>query len=86
MLFFLILHHIGNVFLHFDLYGHGKLDLKFVHGRVEKCVGSSKICPNKLHISEAEIAEENNRTMSFREKKVCLFADTFTQVSNCYCK
>ena len=26
----------------------------------------------------AEIAKENNRTTSFGEKKVCLFADTFT--------
>ena len=50
------------------LYGHGKLDLKFVHGRAEKCVGSNKIYPNKVYISEAEIAEENNRTTSFGEK------------------
>ena len=62
MLFVLIL-------LYFDLYGHGKLDLKYVHGRAEKCVGSNKICPNMLHISEAETAKENNRTTSFGEKK-----------------
>ena len=37
-----------------------------------------------VHIS-AEIAEENNVTMSL-EKKVYLFADTFTYVSNCYRK
>ena len=68
MPFVLILDHIGNVFLYFDLYGHGKLDLKFVHDGAEKCVRSNKTCPNKLHISEAEIAEENYRTTSFGEK------------------
>ena len=34
--FVLNLDHIGNVFLYFDLYRHGKLDLKFVHDRAEK--------------------------------------------------
>ena len=58
MLFVLALDPIGNVFLYFDLYGHGKLDLNFVHGRAEKCVGSNQICPKKVYISEAEIAEE----------------------------
>ena len=48
MLFVLTSDHIGNVFLYFDLYGHGKLDLKFVHGRAEECVGSNKIGPNKV--------------------------------------
>ena len=51
----------------FNLYGHGKLDLKFVHGRAKKSVGSNKICPEKVYTSEAEIAEENNRTTSFGE-------------------
>ena len=52
----------------FYLPGHGKLDLEFVHGGVEKCVGSSRICPKKgVHIT-GKIVEENNRTMSFREK------------------
>ena len=36
MLFVLALDHIGIVFLYFHLYGHGKLDLKFVRGRAEK--------------------------------------------------
>ena len=35
----------------------------------------------KMYIFEAEIAEENNRATSFGEK-ACLFADTFTYVSN----
>ena len=52
-------------FYNFVLYGNGKLDLEFVQGRAEKCVGSSKICPKKVHISEADIAEKNNRTTSF---------------------
>ena len=77
---------IGNVFLYFDLYGHGKLNLKFAHGRGEKCVGSSKICPKKVYISEAEIAEEKIIEPRVLEEKVCLFADTFAYVSNCYRK
>ena len=85
MLFVLIVDHIGNVFLYFDLYGHGKLDLKFVLGRAEKVCWKQQDLSNNLHISEGEIAEEDNRTTSL-EKKVCLFADTFTQVSNCYPK
>ena len=38
-----------------------------------------------VHISRAEIAEENilQRVL---EKRVCLFADTFTYGSNCYRK
>ena len=72
MLFVLALDPIENVFLYFDLYGHGKLDLEFIHGRVEKCVGSNTICQKKVHISEAEIAEENNRTMGFGDKGLFL--------------
>ena len=69
MLFVLTsLDHIGSVFLYFDLYNHGKLDLKFVHGRAEKCVRSNKICSKRVYISEAEITEESNRTTSLGEK------------------
>ena len=50
---------------YFVLYGHGKSYLEFV---LEKCVGSNMICPEKVHISEVEIAEENNRTTSLGEK------------------
>ena len=38
-----------------------------------------------VHISWAEIAEEKNLPRVL-EKKVCLFADTFTYGSNCYRK
>ena len=38
-----------------------------------------------VHIFRAEIAEENNDPRVL-EKRVCLFADTFTCVSNCYSK
>ena len=41
----------------------------------------SKKCVELLHISKAEIAEENNLPRVF-EKQVRLFADTFTYVSN----
>ena len=60
--------------------GHGKLDLScfFFHGGAENCV-------DLLHISVAEIAEENNLPRVL-EKYVCLFADTFTYASKCYRK
>ena len=38
---------------YFVPYGHGKLDLRFIHGGAEKCI-------ELLQISKAEIAEENN--------------------------
>ena len=40
-------------FCYFVQYGHEKLDLRFVHGRAEKCI-------EMLHIPKVEIAEENN--------------------------
>ena len=56
---------------------HGKLDLSYIffHGGAENCV-------DLLHISVAEITEENNLPRVL-EKYVCLFADTFTYASNC---
>ena len=71
MLFVLVLDHIGNVFLYFDLYGHVKLDLKFVHGDAEKCV---------VHISEAGITEENNRTTRFGEKSLFICRHIYSGV------
>ena len=50
MLFVLALDHIGNVFLYFDLYGHGKLDLKFVHGRAEKQLEATRFVQKGVHI------------------------------------
>ena len=47
---------------------HGKLDLSYFFGGAENCV-------DLLHISVAEIAEENNLPRVL-EKYVCLFADT----------
>ena len=65
MLFVLTLNHIKNALLCFIIYGHGKLDLKFVHGRTEMEVGSNKAYPKEMYTSEAEIVEENSRTTSF---------------------
>ena len=88
MLFVLALDPIENVFLHFDLYGHRKLGLEFVHGRAEKCVGSNNTCPKKVYISEVEIAEENNRTMSSGEKgftcrHIYLCKQLLPQINSC---
>ena len=42
-------------------------------GRAGKCVGSNIISPKKVHISEAEITEENNRTTTFGEKGLFIY-------------
>ena len=47
---------------------HGKLDVSYFFGGAENCV-------DLLHISVAEIAEENNLPRVL-EKYVCLFTDT----------
>ena len=62
--------------------GHGKLDLSYFMGGGG---GGGENCVDLLHISVTEIAEENNLPRVL-EKYVCLFADTFTYASNCYCK
>ena len=73
----------------FYLYGHGKLDLKFAHGRAEKQAGSNKICPKKVYISEAEIVEENNRTKNFGETGLFICGHIYSgkqllpQIKNC---
>ena len=77
MLFVLILDHIGNVFLYFDLCGHGKLDLKFVHSKVESRLEATrfvqKMCTYQRLKSPRKIIEPR-----VLEKNVCLFADAFT--------
>ena len=65
------------MFLYFDLYGHGKLDLKSSYDRAKKCVGSNKICPEKMYISQVEIAEETNRTTSFGEKGLFIYGHIY---------
>ena len=40
----------------------------FVHGRVKSVLEATRFVEKKVYISEAEIAEENNRTMTFEEK------------------
>ena len=49
------------------MYGHGKLDLKFVHGRAENRGWKKQdLSINCVHI--VEIVEENKRTTRFGEK------------------
>ena len=57
--------------LYFDLYRHGNLDFKFVFDRAKSVLEATRFVQRKVYISEAEIAEENNRTTSYGEK-VCL--------------
>ena len=71
MLFVLALDHIGNVFLYFDLYGHGKLDLKFIMAGSNSKSEATKFVQKRCTYL-AEIAEENNRTTSFGEKGFCI--------------
>ena len=51
----------------FILYDHGKLDLKFVPRKGRKVAWKQKGLFKKVYTSEAEIADENNRTTSFGE-------------------
>ena len=60
----------------FNLYGHGKLDLKLVHGRAEKLVGGNKVCLKKVYTSEDENVEAIIEPRVL-EKKVRLVTDTF---------
>ena len=63
--------HIENDFRIFVAISHGKLDLSFFFmARPKEFMGL-------LHISEAEIAEENNQPQVL-EKYVCLVAITST--------
>ena len=57
---------------------HGKLDLSYFFwwGR--------KLCGFAAHIG-GQIRRGNNLPRVL-EKYVCLFADTFTYASNCFCK
>ena len=61
----------------FYLYGHGKLDLKSVHGRAESRLEATRFvqkrCTYLRPKSPRKIIEPR-----ILEKKVCLFADTFT--------
>ena len=51
MLIYFTEDHIGKVFLCFLIpYGHGKLDLKFLHGRAEKAVVATSFVQNGVQI------------------------------------
>ena len=58
-------------------YGHGKLDLKFVHGRAETRLEATRFVQKRcIHLRPKlprKIAEPR-----ILERKACLFADTFT--------
>ena len=51
------------------MYGHGKLDLKFVHGNDEIGVKATRLDRN-VYTSKAEIAEENNKPRVLENKFV----------------
>ena len=67
------------------LYGHGMLDLKFVHGGAEKRVGSNKVCPKRCTHLRPKLPRKLIEPRVL-EKMVCLVADTFALVSNCHRK
>ena len=60
-------------------HGHGKLHLRFVHGRAEKCIR------NGAHIVGG-ITEESDITTSFGEKRFVYLQTRLFMVSNCYRK
>ena len=53
---------------YFVLYGYGKLDLRFVHGRAKNCVGSNKICPKWCTYHEKPQAVFTYRISSFKRR------------------
>ena len=61
----------------------------FVHGGAEKQVESTKVCPNKMYTSEAEIVEEISRTTSFGENSlfsyghICFGKQLLPQINFC---
>ena len=67
MPFVLALDHIETVFLYFDLYGHGKLDLRFVHAGLKSKLEATRFVKKRCTYL-AEIVKENNRTTSFGDK------------------
>ena len=69
----------------FLMYGHGKLDLKVVHGRAEKSLEATRFVQKRCTHLRPKLSRKivGPRVL---EKKVCLVADTFTLVSNCYRK
>ena len=66
------------------MYGHGKLDLKFVYGRAENRGWKQQDLSKRGYGSEVEISPMKIIKSRVLEKKVCLLADTFTLVSYCY--
>ena len=52
----------------FDRYSHGKLDLKFVHGRPKSRLEATRLVQERCTYLRSKIAEENNRTTNFGEK------------------
>ena len=77
MLLVLALDHIGNVFLYFYLYRHGKLDILSLY------MAGSKSSWKQQDLSKKGVyiqPKSQRKIIELRvlEKRVCLFADTFT--------
>ena len=72
------------------MYGHGKLDLKFVHGRAENRDWKQQDSSKKAYTSEAKIAEKNTITTSFGEKGLLSCRHIYfgkkllPQINNCH--
>ena len=88
MLFVLVLDYIGNVFLYFDLYGHGKLDLSLFKAGQKSKLEATRFVQNRCAYL-AEIAEENSRITSFGEKGLFIRKHIYVgkqllpQINNC---
>ena len=77
MLFVLALDHIGNVFLYFDLYGHRKLDLKFVHGKQKSVLEATRFVQTCSAYQRPKSPRKVIEPLVL-EKRFYLFVDTFT--------
>ena len=85
MLFVLTLDHIENAFLYLLSIWLWKVRPYVCSWQGRNVLEATKICQKKAYISEAKSPRKiiEQRVL---EKKICLFADIFTYVSNCYRK
>ena len=73
----------------FNLYGHGKLEFKFVHGRAGKQVGGHKICPKRCTHQMPKLQKKMIEPRVFREKSsfscrhICLGKQLLPQINIC---
>ena len=71
------------------MYGHGSLDLKFVHGRAESVLEPTRFVQKRCTHQRLKLLRKNNRTTSFGGKglficgHICLCNQLLPQLNSC---